>query len=202
MLFAKFFSLDRKFIPFRFLLIYYADSSDIFTSKIVGAYMTAEDMKNVEKLYRINYFSLLMFTKSKIANSDSAEDILQDCFLEIIKNPTVFLTIDDNKKPAYLRTILKRKIAKFNFYENFVPLEDDAFVISQNTTDEIVFNNLILEKIFFSLQNTSQEKREIFNDYFIEGKTYDELATMYNLSKESSRQIICRLLKKIRKEEI
>ena len=202
MLFAKFFSLDRKFIPFRFLLIYYADSSDIFTSKIVGAYMTAEDMKNVEKLYRINYFSLLMFTKSKIANSDSAEDILQDCFLEIIKNPTVFLTIDDNKKPAYLRTILKRKIAKSNIYENFVPLEDDTFVISQNTTDEIVFNNLTLEKIFFSLQSTSQEKREIFNDYFIEGKTYDELATMYNLSKESSRQIICRLLKKIRKEEI
>lgn len=202
MLFAKFFSLDRKFIPFRFLLIYYADSSDIFTSKIVGEYMTAEDRKNVENLYRINYFSLLMFTKSKIANSDSAEDILQDCFLEIIKNPTVFVTIDDNKKPAYLRTILKRKIAKSNIYENFVPLEDDTFVISQNTTDEIVFNNLTLEKIFISLQSTSQEKRKIFNDYFIEGKTYDELATMYNLSKESSRQIICRLLKKIRKEEI
>ena len=202
MLFAKFFSLDRKFIPFRFLLIYYADSSDIFTSKIVGEYMTAEDMKNVEKLYRINYFSLLMFTKSKIANSDSAEDILQDCFLEIIKNPTVFLTVDDNKKLAYLRTILKRKIAKSNIYENFVPLEDDTFVISQNTTDEIVFNNLTLEKIFISLQSSSKEKRKIFNDYFIEGKTYDELATMYNLSKESSRQIICRLLKKIRKEEI
>lgn len=202
MLFAKFFSLDRKFIPFRFLLIYYADSSDIFTSKIVGEYMTAEDMKNVEKLYRINYFSLLMFTKSKIANSDSAEDILQDCFLEIIKNPTVFLTVDDNKKLAYLRTILKRKIAKSNIYENFVPLEDDTFVISQNTTDEIVFNNLTLEKIFISLQSTSQEKRKIFNDYFIEGKTYDELASMYNLSKGNSRQIICRLLKKIRKEEI
>lgn len=202
MLFAKFFSLDRKFIPFRFLLIYYAGSSDIFTSKIVGEYMTAEDMKNVEKLYRINYFSLLMFTRSKIANSDSAEDILQDCFLEIIKNPTVFFTIDDNKKLAYLRTILKRKIAKSNIYENFVPLEDDTFVISQNTTDEIVFNNLTLEKIFISLQSSAKEKRKIFNDYFIEGKTYDELATMYNLSKESSRQIICRLLKKIRKEEI
>lgn len=168
---------------------------------IVGEYMTDEDRKNLENLYKLNYFSLLTFTKSKIANSDSAEDILQECFLEIIKNPTAFLTIDDKKKLAYLRTILKRKIAKSNIKENFVPLEDETFVISKNMTDEIVFNNLMLEKIFFSLQKLSHEKRKIFNDYFIEGKNYDELATMYNLSKESSRQIICRLLKKIRKEE-
>lgn len=164
--------------------------------------MTDEDRENVEKIYRLNYFSLLMFVKSKIPKSDIAEDILQDCFLEIIKNPTVFLNLEDKKKLAYLRTILKRKIAKSNLYENFLPLEDETFLISKSMTDQIVFNNLTLEKIFFSLQNLSHEKRIIFYDYFIEGKNYEELSAMYNLSKESSRQIICRLLKNIRKEEI
>lgn len=164
--------------------------------------MTDEDRKKLENLYRLNYFSLLMFVKSKIPKSDSAEDILQDCFLEIIKNPTVFLNLEDKKKLAYLRTILKRKIAKSNPYENFLPLEDETFLISNSMTDEIVFNNLTLEKIFFSLQNLSHEKRRIFDDYFIEGKNHEELSAMYNLSKESSRQIICRLLKNIRKEEI
>lgn len=164
--------------------------------------MTDEDRENVEKIYRLNYFSLLMFVKSKIPKSESGEDILQDCFLEIIKNPTVFLNLEDKKKLAYLRTILKRKIAKSNLYENFLPLEDETFLISKSMTDQIVFNNLTLEKIFFSLQSLSHEKRKIFYDYFIEGKNYEELSDMYNLSKESSRQIICRLLKNIRKEEI
>lgn len=164
--------------------------------------MTDEDRENVEKIYRLNYFSLLMFVKSKIPKSESGEDILQDCFLEIIKNPTVFLNLEDKKKLAYLRTILKRKIAKSNLYENFLPLEDETFLISKSMTDQIVFNNLTLEKIFFSLQSLSNEKRRIFYDYFIEGKNYEELSDMYNLSKESSRQIICRLLKNIRKEEI
>lgn len=164
--------------------------------------MTDEDRENVEKIYRLNYFSLLMFVKSKIPKSESGEDILQDCFLEIIKNPTVFLNLEDKKKLAYLRTILKRKIAKSNLYENSLPLEDETFLISKSMTDQIVFNNLTLEKIFFSLQSLSHEKRRIFYDYFIEGKNYEELSAMYNLSKESSRQIICRLLKNIRKEEI
>lgn len=164
--------------------------------------MTDEDRENVEKIYRLNYFSLLMFVKSKIPKSESGEDILQDCFLEIIKNPTVFLNLEDKKKLAYLRTILKRKIAKSNLYENFLPLEDETFLISKSMTDQIVFNNLTLEKIFFSLQSLSHEKRRIFYDYFIEGKNYEELSAMYKLSKESSRQIICRLLKNIRKEEI
>lgn len=164
--------------------------------------MTDEDRENVEKIYRLNYFSLLMFVKSKIPKSESGEDILQDCFLEIIKNPTVFLNLEDKKKLAYLRTILKRKIAKSNLYENFLPLEDETFLISKSMTDQIVFNNLTLEKIFFSLQSLSHEKRRIFYDYFIEGKNYEERSAMYNLSKESSRQIICRLLKNIRKEEI
>lgn len=165
--------------------------------------MTDEDRENVEKIYRLNYFSLLMFVKSKIPKSNSAEDILQDCFLEIIKNPTVFLNLADKKKLAYLRTILKRKIAKSNLlYENFLPLEDETFLISKSMTDQIVFNNLTLEKIFFSLQSLSHEKGRIFYDYFIEGKNYEEISAMYNLSKESSRQIICRLLKNIRKEEI
>lgn len=83
-----------------------------------------------------------------------------------------------------------------------MPLEDETFLISKSMTDQIVFNNLTLEKIFFSLQSLSHEKRRIFYDYFIEGKNYEELSAMYKLSKESSRQIICRLLKNIRKEEI
>ncbi|MDO5014457.1 MAG: sigma-70 family RNA polymerase sigma factor [Clostridia bacterium] len=163
--------------------------------------MNPTNKVETEKLYKKYYGELFYFAKKRSLNNSEAEDSVQDCFLEIVKNPNTISKLSDRSKQAYLKTIVKRKLSnasakRLNYLQN---IDENELLIEEKQTDEIVLNRILTEKIFDQIKNLPEERRLMFSEYFIEGKSYAELAENYGISRDNSRQILYRIVKSLRK---
>jgi len=151
------------------------------------------DIENIVLLYREN---LIYFINRYIDNLDIAEDLAEDCFVELIVHPnrykgeasvkTYLFTIGRNKAVDYVRKHLKRE----NLKENFDEYDD------YTETIEGPLENLVkkeeLEKLREGMLKIKEQYREALTLVYLEGLSYDEAAKILKKNKKQTENLVFR----------
>lgn len=151
----------------------------------------------VDELFRYG----IQFTSDKTEVMDSIHDL----FLNLYKYRKKLA--DTNNVQYYLMRCLKNEIlkkSKKNIFKNSSPLDEKTYVNQLYTSFEDTLNaeQISNDKVFLlntALNSLSKKQRHVLFLKFNEEKNYSEIAAILGVSIETSRTIIYRAIKKLRK---
>lgn len=141
---------------------------------------------------------LLGFIKQRVANTQDAEDILQDVFYQFAGN-----TEPIEQTTAWLYKVARNKITD-SYRKHKLPLADDVFAVTENDEDsfnwkEMMFTNntpeteylrnLFWEELKAALDELPAEQRDVFIKNEIDDIAFKDLAAQ---SGESMATLISR----------
>ncbi len=150
----------------------------------------AGDRKYQELLYQ--RFASKMFTVCMryAAESNSAQDLLQEGFVKIFKNIDKFRgdgSFEGWIRRIFVNTCLEFVRKKANMY--VVQDTDNVKVVYQ---DENALQKLMKEDLMEMIQSLSTGYRTIFNLYVIEGYSHKEIAELLNVTEGTSKSQLAR----------
>ncbi|MEL1255201.1 sigma-70 family RNA polymerase sigma factor [Flavobacterium sp. DGU38] len=163
------------------------------------------DINAFEKLYD-SYADVLLTFALQYTNEESfAKDAIHDVFLDIYKYRTGLAETVNVK--SYLFKITQRNVLKKNKasqkifhinreYEYFTPKEasfEETLIAEENTLE-------LNSKLAFAIEELTEKQRTALFYRFNEDKPYEEIASILDISVESSRTLIYRCLKELRKK--
>ena len=163
------------------------------------------DITAFEKLYDIYADVLLTLALQYTNESSIAKDAIHDVFLDIYKYRSG-LAESVNVK-SYLFKITQRNVLKkhkasqktFSInsdYDEVILKElsfEDTLIEEENTT-------ALNSKLAFAMEELTEKQRRALFLRFNEDKPYEEIASVLGISIESSRTLIYRCLKELRKK--
>ena len=167
--------------------------------------MTANHVDNHEKftkLYELYSHDLLCFAISIVKSPLTAEDLVHDAYVKILK------LIDEIEKPDSPRTkrylVVTVRNTCFDYLLRSVPTEELAeYKAVQDNPLNTVWDdfsaNEIKEKLILFLERLSDTDRNLFIDAVIRGYRHKELAEKYHLSGTNISVKIFRLRDRFRK---
>ncbi|MEO5888854.1 MAG: RNA polymerase sigma-70 factor [Ferruginibacter sp.] len=173
------------------------DSSIKYLQEQVGIFT---DMKAYEQLYKLLFNGLFRFSFSIVKSKEVAEEIVSDVFIKLWQMESRITEINNLK--TYLYTITK------NFSLNYLTrsykqigtnLEDcdfDAF-ISFNGPEEIYISEENVKKIKSVIMELPVQCRAIFQLVKEEGLSYQEVASILNISVFTVRNQLVIAIKKL-----
>jgi RNA polymerase sigma-70 factor (ECF subfamily) len=129
---------------------------------------------------------LVGFILRHIGNYDVAEDISEDCFVELIVNPGKYKF--KSRLKTYLYGIAHNKI-KMYYRRNklsAIPLEDAAELMSSYNVEDLAFKSENKKIIYLSLSKLPKEYSEVLHLHYFEELSYDDIA---KVMKKNTKQI-------------
>ena len=152
--------------------------------------MEAVLMQNLEVTVGKERGKLLNYIRSRIANFEDAEDILQDVLVQAVKNMNVAQPIDNIM--AWLYTAARNRIVDWyrkkknrtvslHSEEDDLSLEDLLFDSGINVERDYI-RSVVMETIFESLDALPEEQREVFILQAVEGRTFREISDAAGVS--------------------
>ena len=137
-------------------------------------------------LYQRYGLRIHRFACSYLKCEHDAEELVQDVFLKLW-DKRVMLSGNGNLK-AFIYKIAVNSIYDFirhkNIEQAFLDFSDQGAAVSDNTWDEVVFNDM-LAQIDQLLKQMPEQRRKIFIMSKKEGLTNDEIAATLSLSKRT-----------------
>ena len=139
------------------------------------------DPKVFKKIFKTYAKDLKRFLYFKYNNLESAEDVMQDAFVELWKNCS---KVSITKVKSYLFTIGNNMFINIKKHEQVV--RKNNFRHTKHTTNEspefLFLEKEYLEKIEKAIASLTEKQREVFLLNRIEKKKYKEIAEMLNIS--------------------
>lgn len=163
------------------------------------------DLDAFNKIYDHHVDALYDYGIQFTNDRDHVKDCIHDVFLDIYKYRKKLADVDNVK--FYLFASLKRRIHKkikskeplLSSYHN-----GDVIPLSSASIEEtIIQSERYMEnttRLSSALTNLSQRQRRGVHLKFDEEKSYEEIATILNISIESVRTLIYRAIKKMRNQ--
>lgn len=150
----------------------------------------AGDRKYQELLYQ--RFASKMFTVCMryAAESNSAQDLLQEGFVKIFKNIEKFRgegSFEGWIRRIFVNTCLEFVRKKANMY-----VVQDTETVKVEYHDENALQKLMKEDLMEMIQSLSTGYRTIFNLYVIEGYSHKEIAELLNVTEGTSKSQLAR----------
>ncbi|MBP6516328.1 MAG: sigma-70 family RNA polymerase sigma factor [Chitinophagales bacterium] len=150
----------------------------------------AGDRKYQELLYQ--RFASKMFTVCMryAAESNSAQDLLQEGFVKIFKNIDKFRgegSFEGWIRRIFVNTCLEFVRKKANMY-----VVQDTETVKVEYHDENALQKLMKEDLMEMIQSLSTGYRTIFNLYVIEGYSHKEIAELLNVTEGTSKSQLAR----------
>lgn len=153
-----------------------------------------------ERYYK-DIFKYLVFT---LKNEEAANDITQDTFVVVYKNIKkvynheniggyIFRTVQNLGK-NYKKELYKRLIREINIDDNVVDIQDYKSDIESSMDADIDEYEYIIDII----DSLSDEKKRLYNMYYVEHKPMKEIAAVMNVEYTAIRMKYVRLRKEIR----
>ncbi|MFY0600956.1 MAG: RNA polymerase sigma-70 factor [Cyclobacteriaceae bacterium] len=159
-----------------------------------------KDEKVYELLFRTHYASLVSFSVSYVGEPETAEEIVQDVFLNIwskSENLNIQTSIKSYLfgavRNASLNFLKHQKVEKAYAEEQFTRLD------KSDETNHLELDEL-KEKISLALDKIPEKCREIFELSRFEGKRYKEIAEELNISLKTVENQMGKALKIMRQE--
>lgn len=132
------------------------------------------------------------------------EDVLMDCFLDLIRVRLKLSEMEPNEVRAYISIAVRNRCHRWHYLNNriaFVSLEDntvDAISRAQITEDGLIAKMDTENQTALLLNGLSERDKLILFGHFIEGLTDEELAASLQCKKNSVRSLLSRAKKKAR----
>ena len=150
----------------------------------------AGDRKYQKLLYQ--RFASKMFTVCMryAAESNSAQDLLQEGFVKIFKNIEKFRgegSFEGWIRRIFVNTCLEFVRKKANMY-----VVQDTETVKVEYHDENALQKLMKEDLMEMIQSLSTGYRTIFNLYVIEGYSHKEIAELLNVTEGTSKSQLAR----------
>ena len=138
----------------------------------------------IEQTYREERIKLLNFIKSKISDTEDAEDILHDVFLQAVRNVNVTQPIDNIM--GWLFTVTRNRMIDWYRKKKYrtISLQEtkDDVTLQELLADTGIqlekefMRSLVIEAIVESLEELPEKQREIFLMQVVEGKTFKQIS--------------------------
>jgi RNA polymerase sigma-70 factor (ECF subfamily) len=150
----------------------------------------AGDRKYQELLYQ--RFASKMFTVCMryAAESNSAQDLLQEGFVKIFKNIDKFR--GDGSFEGWIRRIFVNTCLEFVRKKANMYVVQDTETVKVEYQDENALQKLMKEDLMEMIQSLSTGYRTIFNLYVIEGYSHKEIAELLNVTEGTSKSQLAR----------
>jgi RNA polymerase sigma factor (sigma-70 family) len=145
--------------------------------------MEAVLVQRLEKVYRSERKALLGFIRSRTANMEEAEDLLQDVFFQAIRNASVTEPIDNIL--GWLYTIARNKIIdRYRRKRTTVSLQEER---DESTLESLLqdsgidiekelIRTAVMDALIEALEELPPEQRDAFVQQAIEGKTFRQIS--------------------------
>jgi RNA polymerase sigma-70 factor (ECF subfamily) len=152
-----------------------------------------------DQLYREYFISLSYFANQLIHNAAGAEDIVQDCFVSLWKRRHKLGHIEDIKN--YLYTSIRYQCMRV------LSKREKQLPVDQTITDDATIENLIItaetaKEIYRLIETLAPGMQQVIKLYYLEGKSYTEIAQILGIDAESVRKAKYRALLTLRKTNI
>lgn len=166
--------------------------------------MTHEESGFVRNLWKDHN----QFMRNKIGHlgvrASDIEDVLMDCFLDLIKVRAKLYEMEPNEIRAYISIAVRNHCQRWHYLNNriaFVPFDDDA--VNALSRAQIIEDDLIAKmdteyQTALLLNGLSERDKLILFGHFVEGKADDELAESLRCKKNSVRSLLSRAKKNAR----
>lgn len=198
--FLKHFRLGGKFIftPSRFWLEYVVISEKAFMKKN-NKEKSLFDKENLIKLYEENNEALYRYAYRYLSDQDLAEECVSEVFTRYLQ------VLKDGKNPrenprAYLYRIAHNWVV--DHYRKRKPDENigEDLIPDRMTNPEMQFSKAqIHEKLRGALLKLPEEQRRVIELHILEDWSHEEIADQLGKSKEASRALQYRGLRRLRK---
>ncbi|MEX0882458.1 MAG: sigma-70 family RNA polymerase sigma factor [Cyclobacteriaceae bacterium] len=143
------------------------------------------DRKAFEKIYQYYRIPVIRFSISIVKDKQEAENIYHEVFMKILKrrnnvnpelnfNSYVFTAVK-NEIFDYLKALNKNNNLKEQFWERLHQQEDDCEEVKEKR----------LSKMELIIQNLSPKRRQILEMNYFEKKSYNEIADILMISKNT-----------------
>jgi len=146
-----------------------------------------------ERVIRKHRTRLFAFIKSRVANAEDAEDLVQDVFYQFL---TSFNTVEPiESAAAWLLTVARNKIIDWYRKRKTLPVgellrseDEQAESIIEALYDPDSNPEILLERLEFwrefgiALEKLPQEQRRVFIKHEIEGYSYKEISDETGIS--------------------
>ncbi len=166
--------------------------------------MTYEERSFVRNLWNDHH----LFMRNKIGHlgvrASDIEDVLMDCFLDLIRVRTKLSKMEPNELHAYISIAVRNRCQRWHLLNNritIVPLDEDT--VDPLSRAQIIEDDLIAKidteyQTALLLSGLSERDKLILFGHFIEGQTDEELAKSLRCKKDSVRSLLSRAKKNAR----
>lgn len=164
------------------------------------------DLKKFDKIYDSTYLNVRKFVVCKCSNIEDVNDIIQDIYLDVIKNIGKLDTIENIE--SYILGIAKNKVNKYYgllYRLKILSLfnlnnEDKEFI--DNIPDvinieKITLKNADIDFIWEFLKKKKPIINKIFYLYYYEGYTIKEIGKYLDLNESYIKNYLYRTLKEL-----
>lgn len=146
-----------------------------------------EDEKSFNLLYRKYWDDVYRNSFYLLKDEELAKDVTQDVFVSLWNNRE---KLQINNLKAYLSVCVRNRVLRiFEKKKLFVPFEvlvsDTEKVLNQESADFLTLKHEFLEAYKNLLQSLPLQRRKIFDAYFEEGLSTDEIADRLSLSRKT-----------------
>ncbi|SHN25361.1 RNA polymerase sigma-70 factor, ECF subfamily [Cyclobacterium lianum] len=158
------------------------------------------DRKAFEKIYQYYRIPVIRFSVSIIKDEQEAENIYHEVFMKILKrrrnikpelnfNSYVFTAVK-NEIFDYLKALNKNNSLKEQFWERIHQQEDECSKVKEEQ----------LSRMEGIIQNLSPKRRQILEMNYFEKKSYNEIADILMISKNTVKNQLVKAKYILRKE--
>jgi RNA polymerase sigma factor (sigma-70 family) len=145
--------------------------------------MEAILVQRLEMAFRTEHKSLLGFIRSRTANIEEAEDLLQDVFFHAMRSANSTEPIDHIV--GWLYTIARNKIVDlYRRRRNTISLQEerkdvtleDMIADSGIDIEKDAIRGAVMDSLIEAMDELPSEQREVFIQQAIDGRTFQELS--------------------------
>lgn len=161
---------------------------------------TDKQRSELSEFYKENKTRLYRFAFSRLHNRESAEDALQEAFLNIVKYPKTFFALDAHKKVSYTLLIISNTISRmmkdrYNSVEEELidEIEDDSLSV-----EDIVIGNISADQIKDLINELPEARRQALKLKIVYDLSYRQIADILGITEVTVRKRIsdaCKILK-------
>lgn len=140
--------------------------------------------KNIARLYKQERNKLLSFIRKRVADPDTAEDILQDVFYRLTEGFSITKPIEN--LAGWLYTAAKNKIIDWYRRKRLYSIPDTEkgeemifkTILSDNDfhPEKIFYRELLSEELAKYLQRLPEKQRYVFIQHEIEDKSFKQIS--------------------------
>lgn len=163
---------------------------------------------NLMEAYLAQQASLRRFLVARLANEQTAEDILQEMYLKLerssfstpVENLSAFLyRVANNLVLDYRKAAARRRVREQNWSDSQVSMAGTEPVQDEPNTDEAMDARRKLAQINAALEELPPQCRAVFKTCKFEGLTYREAAEKHDISIKTVEKHVSKALKYIMK---